>query len=465
MASSKQATGGGPTKIEATLRRRLDAGDIVAGERCFYLPDQLILSDLAARVLEPDLAELQAVRVRDEDGRHGFLDELGLQLWRLVVDASGPNLAERAAELKGRALARLSATRRDGLRLRGALEPGAATDDADEPVIVSLNHVLLGQPHPHGAAVEPPQRTGARRLLEPAPEGADADIAILDTGVPTPQQLAAWHPALEKSVRRDPANLRFPDDVDTLYEAGGAPELRALAGHGTFIAGLVHLVAPDLVISPYAVLDPDGIGNDIDVARAMLRVSSRPMSVPVVSLSLGGYTYDDAPPPALAHVVDRLPRTTVVVASAGNDGGDRPFFPAALGRVVAVAAFDDLGGVVRPVAWSNTGPWVDVCAPGVGLLSTYVAGTYEVEPGHVESFDEPDPSARWSGTSFASPLVAAEIARRVKEDADTGTWPSGPLTAEQAWRDLQAELEPLDADRRAGLVYWPPIDPRTPRLP
>jgi subtilisin family serine protease len=283
--------------------------------------------------------------------------------------------------------------------------------------------------------------------------------------VPSTKDLSAWHPELEDAVRRDAANPRFPDDLDTLYENGNPPALRVLAGHGTFIAGLVRLVAPDLVLSPYAVLDPDGIGNDVDVARALLHVASRPVSVPVVSMSLGAYTFDDAAPPALQHVVDQLPRTTVVVASAGNDGVSRPFVPAALARVVAVAAFDDLGGVVRPAAWSNFGPWVDVCAPGVGLVSTYVPGSYETSPGVTETFDVPWPAARWSGTSFASPLVAAEIARRVREDADTGTLPSGPLTADQAWRDLQAELERVDADREVGLEYWPPVDPRAPRLP
>jgi hypothetical protein len=94
-----------------------------------------------------------------------------------------------------------------------------------------------------------------------------------------------------------------------------------------------------------------------------------------------------------------------------------------------------------------------------------VPGTYETSTGVTETFDVPTPSARWSGTSFASPLVAAEIARRVREDADTGTLPSGPLTADQAWRDLQAELERVEADRAVGLEYWPPVDPRAPRLP
>jgi len=453
MATKDTTQDDGASRIEAALRRRIEAGDIVDGARCYYLPGQLILSDHAARLLEGELRELQAEHDRGDERGHGFLSGLRLQLWR--VAAQSEDLVTVAARLTARALALVDERGRD------------ADDASDEPVIVSLNHVVLAQPHPKGTALEPPHSTGARRMLEPASDGADPDIAILDTGVPSPKELSSWHPELEDAVRRDPANPRFPDDVDTLYENGNAPSLCALAGHGTFIAGLVRLVAPDVVISPYAVLDPDGIGNDIDVARALLHVASRPMSVPVVSMSLGAYTYDDAPPPALQHVVDRLPRTTVVVASAGNDGVSRPFYPAALGRVVGVAAFDDLGGVVRPALWSNFGPWVDVCAPGVGLLSTYVAGTYETAPGVVEAFDVPAPSARWSGTSFASPLVAAEIARRVREDADTGagTLPSGPLTADQAWRDLQAELERVDADRAVGLEYWPPVDPRTPRLP
>jgi subtilisin family serine protease len=451
MATMDTANGDGRSKVEVALRRRVEAGDIVEGARCYYLPRQLILSDHAARLLEDDLRELQAEHDRGDERGHGFLGGLGLQLWRFAGQSE--DLVAVAARLTARALTLVDERGRD------------ADGATDEPVIVSLNHVVLGQPHPKGTALEPPFTTGARRVLEPASDGADPDIAILDTGVPAPKELAEWHPDLEDAVRRDAGNPRFPDDLDTLCENGGAPSLRALAGHGTFIAGLVRFVAPDLVISPYAVLDPDGIGNDIDVARALMHVASRPMAVPVISMSLGAYTYDDAAPPALQHVIDRLPRTTVVVASAGNDGVSRPFYPAALSRVVGVAAFDDLGGVVRPAPWSNFGPWVDVCAPGVGLLSTYVVGTYETMPGVLEAFDAPAPSARWSGTSFASPLVAAEIARRVREDADTGTWPSGPLTADQAWRDLQAELERVHADRAVGLEYWPPVDPRTPRLP
>jgi hypothetical protein len=42
------------------------------------------------------------------------------------------------------------------------------------------------------------------------------------------------------------------------------------------------------------------------------------------------------------------------------------------------------------------------------LRSTYLAGPYRDGAGHVEQMDG---WARWSGTSFATPQVAAEIAR------------------------------------------------------
>ena len=459
----------GSTAFTAALARRLEGGDVVQGRRCLYVRDELILSDLAAVVLEEELTSIDGRRDREQP----FLDELGLQLWR-VVTLENDNLVATAARLQSAALARVEELRGDreldALRERLG-KPGPATGERWllEPVIVSLNHVFVGQPTSHGQSEKPPATTLAQRVLEPGSAETDCDIAVLDTGVPASKELAEWHPELDEALRRDPSNPAFPDDLDTLYSA--PPVLRSLAGHGTFIAGLVRLVAPDLVVSPYAVLDPDGLGNDVTIARALWHVASRPRSIPVLSLSFGAYTYDDAPPPVISYVIDRLPRTTVVVAAAGNNGSPRPFYPAASGNVVAVASFDDLHGVVHPTPWSNFGPWVDVCAPGVDLLSTYVVGSYEIpdanpnNPPTIEKFGEPRPSARWTGTSFSAPLVAAEIARRVRDDWETGTLPIGPLTADQAWRDLQAELSPLQSVRDVGLEFWPPIDPRSPRQP
>ncbi len=446
--------------VEEMLRRRAETGDVVVGDRCLYRPGQLVLSDRAVGLLEE---ELRALSGSVMDG-HAWLDEIGLTLWRVDTSAE-ETLVATAARLQAVALARAEEPNRGrdvgDAAGNGRGEPGGDLGVLSEPITVSVNHVFLGQPHPQGGPAGPPSTTRATRQLESGPDGDDADIAVLDTGVPTAAQLLHWHGHLEETVRRDAGNPLFPDDLDTLYDAGHV--LRHEAGHGTFIAGLVHLVAPDLLISPYAVLDPDGIGDDLGIAHAVRTVTSRPRSVPVINLSLGGYTFDDAPPAVLATVIDRMPRGTVVVAAAGNNGSPRPFWPAAMARVVGVAAVDDVGSVPRPTQWSNYGPWVDVCTLGAGLLSTYVLGPYPTGPSTSQDFTGPHPFARWSGTSFAAPLVAAEIARRVLEDAEMGAAPTGPLTADGAWRDLQSELVRLPSGRPVGLLYWPPVDPRAPR--
>jgi subtilisin family serine protease len=105
-----------------------------------------------------------------------------------------------------------------------------------------------------------------------------------------------------------------------------------------------------------------------------------------------------------------------VVACAGNHASDRPFWPAALDGVIAVAAVD---GEER--AWfSDFGPWVDACAPGVGITSCFVR--FDGPLPRVRGIDPDDFTgyATWSGTSFAAPVVAGAIAERAAADDISG---------------------------------------------
>lgn len=98
-----------------------------------------------------------------------------------------------------------------------------------------------------------------------------------------------------------------------------------------------------------------------------------------------------------------------MVASAGNDATCRPAFPAAHPDVIAVGALDCHG----PAAFTNHGRWVDACAPGVGVVSTFV---FHDGPAGEACGADPDRFegwARWSGTSFAAPKVAAAIAQEM----------------------------------------------------
>jgi len=98
--------------------------------------------------------------------------------------------------------------------------------------------------------------------------------------------------------------------------------------------------------------------------------------------------------------------------------------------------------------FSNFGPWVDVCAPGVSLRSAFPTGVrVDKVTGVKEHFSG---WARWSGTSFAAPLFAAEVARRHAQT--TGRTPR------QTAFELLSEL-PESPWAGFGAYYEPPVDP------
>jgi subtilisin family serine protease len=157
------------------------------------------------------------------------------------------------------------------------------------------------------------------------------------------------------------------------------------------------------------VLGADGVTDELELLRGLARAQSRAAAasdrLDLVSLSLGCFTFDDRPSPVLAHAVGRLSRHSLVVAAAGNQGTDRPYWPAALKDVVAVAALAAAPGEDGPqrASFSNHGWWIDACAPGENVASTFLTHGRE----HGEDFHG---FATWSGTSFAAPFVAGSIA-------------------------------------------------------
>jgi subtilisin family serine protease len=68
----------------------------------------------------------------------------------------------------------------------------------------------------------------------------------------------------------------------------------------------------------------------------------------------------------------------VVVSGAGNDRGDEPVYPGAYDTVLAVASTtrDD-----ERQDESNHGTWVNVSAPGKGILTTAKGGGYQPRSG------------------------------------------------------------------------------------
>jgi hypothetical protein len=244
-------------------------------------------------------------------------------------------------------------------------------------------------------AVPSHRPTHVRRA--PPPGLKTPKIVILDTGLAVP-------------ARRPPGL----DSVRTLYshwedepkaEAGGY--LDPAVGHGTFIAGLINRLAPGCEIIIAKVLSNLGDGNEWAIADIIQCLPKHDL----LNLSFGGYTLGDMNLFATALAGLRA-RGTVVVASAGNDATQRPCYPAAFDDVIGVAALGPSG----PAVFSNYGDWVQACAPGVDLVSTFFTKTQGPEPAPA-GYPEPDKYkgwACWSGTSFSAPVVVAALAREMQ---------------------------------------------------
>jgi len=244
--------------------------------------------------------------------------------------------------------------------------------------------------------------------------GAPPRITVLDTGLAD----GAQRPGLLKDPN-DPARItgvvEHPDVA--LAAASGSPAwandgwLDPVAGHGTFIAGLIEQLAPGCIVRVGHVVSPLGDAEESAVmqmihAEVALPDGERP---DILSLSFGGTTLAQAPALRSAIAWAQL-AGIVVVASAGNEGSCEPQYPAAYDGVIAVGALGPDG----PTPWTNYGGWVDACAPGLDLVSAFFAAFDGAQP-RVNTMD-PDYFrgwAVWSGTSFAAPVVVAALAREM----------------------------------------------------
>jgi subtilisin family serine protease len=260
-----------------------------------------------------------------------------------------------------------------------------------------------------------PRRSTVRRADAPVdplpdpPQGVGCRVVVVDTGL-----------AAEGLVPADLAGCTATGDRD-YPDADVNGELDAATGHATFIAGIVRRMAPSAKVEVRQVLTTFGDASDSEVAEVLLALlDDRP---DIVNLSFAGYTDDDTTPPAIAEAIAALlAEGVVVVAAAGNDSTCRPAWPAATDGVIGVAALDADG----PAWFTNHGPWVQACAPGVDVLSPffdYAGGSADpatTRPaGGPDNAVQPDDSgwARWSGTSFAAPIVAGALARRISDGA------------------------------------------------
>ncbi len=263
--------------------------------------------------------------------------------------------------------------------------------------LVQPHHLTVGYGgNMHGCPGDRPRPTGPLPKPGNQDRGKGVTIGVIDTGISAtagtdhPDWLAGWY-------------TPQADDVDAAYDHGHFFAMQG--GHGTFVAGVARQAAPGVRFDPEVALDPNGLGDEESLATAITGLAK---GVQIVNMSLGCFTLDNVASEPVRRAVNLLPKDVVVVASAGNQGTERPSWPGALANVVGVAALALNGdGTTIPACYSNHGHWVDLCATG-NRSSTYLKGEWQL-PGEPtpEAFDR---YAYWAGTSFATPHVSGTIA-------------------------------------------------------
>ena len=234
-------------------------------------------------------------------------------------------------------------------------------------------------------------RLGGSTLNEHT-QGEGIVVAVIDTGVD------AMHPDLRGKV------LQGWDSMNPDGNGNRDPN-----GHGTHVAGIIAAttnngigvagIAPKVSILPVRVLDHTGNGDDGELALGIIWAVDN--GAHVLNISIGGAVPSDLLEGALDYA---LAKEVVVVVAAGNDAmiGNTPSYPGAYKQVLTVGATDSMD---KRAAFSNTGEYLDLVAPGSWIKSTWPGGGYQ-----------------WSsGTSMAAPFVAASAALLLSSGAGTGS--------------------------------------------
>jgi hypothetical protein len=234
----------------------------------------------------------------------------------------------------------------------------------------------------------------------------DADLVVIDTG------LDATHPDLNVQ----PQGVRFYSNKNRIATDSKWQDDN---GHGTHVGGIIGArdngigvvgVAPGARLWAVKVLDSTGSGPVSTILAGIDWVVQRAATFEIANMSLGG---------SFSQAINDAVKTgtqagIVFVVAAGNSGDDAAgYSPASEPTVLTVSALDDNdglpGGLGGLTTWgeyddtlaqfSNYGEVVDVCAPGVQILSTYPT-----------SLGDHTGYATMSGTSMAAPHVAGAAA-------------------------------------------------------
>jgi serine protease len=293
-----------------------------------------------------------------------------------------------------------------------------------------------------------------------APGGKGAVVAVLDSGVAFENRGRFRRaPDLRASTFVRPYDFidddRHPNDV---------------FGHGTHVSGTIAQttgngiatagIAYNAKIMPLRVLDDQGAGDSVAIARAIRYASQYGADIINLSLEFPAEVRSFEIPDVLAALRYARRHGVLVVGAAGNQADFSVAYPARAGSVVAVGATTITG---CQADYSNSGTDLDLVAPGGGADAPNADSIWDSQHCSPDSFGKPifqqtfnTRSVRrfglpggYEGTSMAAPHVSG-IAALVVATNRLGPNPS-PRALEA---HLKATARPTDRPDRygAGLV-------------
>jgi hypothetical protein len=298
----------------------------------------------------------------------------------------------------------------------GSFGPGVATPDH---VLTAANGYITFCP-----ATEPEAVYVDAEPFPPAchdNDGGSALVYVADTGLL--RDAGTDHSWLAGVRVENPASDYEAYHPPTAGRAASPPIIPPYTGHGTFVAGVLRCMAPaaDVVVAKASL----AAGSTLESRLVMRLTAALGLAPDIFHVTLACPSRLDLPLIGFRAWLRQLRDYggAVCVAPAGNSHSRRPSWPAAFADVVSVGA---LGADWRGRAsFSNFGSWVDVYAPGRDLVNAYTTGTYQCQVSPYAGTDRTFYGmAKWSGTSFSTPIVSGLIAARMSatgENARTAT--------------------------------------------
>jgi hypothetical protein len=251
---------------------------------------------------------------------------------------------------------------------------------------------------------------------EPPCDGAGVTVNVVDTG---------W---IEEAGQR-PWLHDVTGDAEVVLDATG--NIKNYAGHGTFSAGCVRVIAPEATVRVDGTMTSVGAQYEDGLVAQLEGVLLAGEADRVVVFPFSATTRDEHALIGFDQLYENVIRQRriegmVILSSAGCDNTPLPSWPAAYKWVVSVGALATEQPPVK-ADFSNFGPFVDVYVLGQGLVNAFATGPlvyqehadqhgHHTNPGDVRKFAG---MAMWCGTSFSTGLLGGMVAARKSQTGET----------------------------------------------